>query len=422
MSGGGAGGVFETFTIAIAYIQSFSLAIKIDVPFPDSLKAFFAWLDIFSFSFDVFGREGIGLWVSIFVGALLPPWLIFAFDAGMRTKFGPPEFFTWQGDIDEMKAKLWFARCRNLSVIFIALSITSTARGWYMSDPVDALFLVLSFFFALTILDYYYLYRLMITCDNAEEDFGKKWQQYDMFIFVFLYPVAYLSGVTACTSIFKFYSRAIAMFLLPSYVFVPIIILARYGKPVKESLGKEDGLDYKESLDRVLKNAKEDILTEVKTGRSRKNQKLSRESNGFKAAVLSGFVGSFEEQYWWWKLFLMFERAGLAVLIHVEASPWRPTRVAFVGFFVSLICRPYWADSEDWLDIMVRFSNCLMCLTALLIDQGEGDKERRLSLRFLPHSCFFLLSPQVLFLARKPGWQWASSRLAAARSYRSSYS
>ena len=35
----------------------------------------------------------------------------------------------------------------------------------------------------------------------AKEDFGKKRQQLEMFLFLFLYQVAYLAGVSGCTTL-----------------------------------------------------------------------------------------------------------------------------------------------------------------------------------------------------------------------------
>ncbi|GMH98631.1 hypothetical protein TrVE_jg11953 [Triparma verrucosa] len=376
LSGGGAGGIFETVSIAISFLQNFSLTIKIDVSFPESLKALFAWLEIFSFDFDIFGREQLGIWFSIFIGLLFPPWLIFTFDSGLRTKFGPPASFTEDGDIDEEKARRWFARCRNLSLLFIGLSIASTGFNWFGSDALDALLLVISLLASLTVGYQSYLYRMIIICDNAEEDFGKRRQESDMFFFVFSYPVAFLSGVTACTSLMIVDHVVIGYLLLLFYVFFPNFYLARYGKSVKESLGEDDGLSYQESRDKVLRDAKEDVLNDVKTGEERKNRELSNDANGFKAAVICGFVGSFEERFWWWKCYIMLERAALAVLIHINASPRGIARVAGAGFFLSLLCRPYWSMAEDWLDITVRMSNLMTCVAALLISEGvlTGDE------------------------------------------------
>ena len=54
----------------------------------------------------------------------------------------------------------------------------------------------------------------------------------------------------------------------------------------------------------------------------RENQILDRNSNVYKAAVITGLIGSFDENFWWWKIFLMLERAALAILIHFEVSSW----------------------------------------------------------------------------------------------------
>ena len=103
----------------------------------------------------------------------------------------------------------------------------------------------------------------------------------------------------------------------------------------------------------------------MKTGGDRQwHQELDTDTSGYKAAVVSGLLGSFEERYWWWKLFLMLERAALAILVHVGASSWFAAVVAGACWLASAICQPYWSKEEDRLDIIMRLTVLLMCLFA----------------------------------------------------------
>jgi len=165
----------------------------------------------------------------------------------------------------------------------------------------------------------------------AKEDFGKKRQQLEMFLFLFLYQIAYLAGVSSCTSLAMMEDTAssvVGYILLPFYVLGPVWYLWSIGKRVKGSICGEGDLDYKANLEEVQRKASQDLITDVKTGKmieftnysDRQKQELDTNASGYKVAVISGLLGSFEENYWWWKLFLMLERAALAVLVHVGAS------------------------------------------------------------------------------------------------------
>ena len=52
----------------------------------------------------------------------------------------------------------------------------------------------------------------------------------------------------------------------------------------------------------MQKKAAQDLIIDVTTGEDRKRQELDTFTNGYKAAVISGLIGSFEEKYWWWKV------------------------------------------------------------------------------------------------------------------------
>ena len=89
MSGAGAGGLLEMATIAINFFQNFGIVTEIPIPWPESFKLLFTWLEIFSMDFSVFGGAQLGVWTSIWTGLLVPIWLIWMFDATWRRKFAP---------------------------------------------------------------------------------------------------------------------------------------------------------------------------------------------------------------------------------------------------------------------------------------------------------------------------------------------
>lgn len=88
----------------------------------------------------------------------------------------------------------------SLAVGAVGLAVPGTSLNWSGSDVLDTLFLVLPFVLTFTMLYQYYIYKLQATYDVVKEDLGRTRQQSEMFLFLFLYQVAYLSGVTACTS------------------------------------------------------------------------------------------------------------------------------------------------------------------------------------------------------------------------------
>ena len=86
--------------------------------------------------------------------------------------------------------------------ILVAYTIIAITAPCHHSDWVHALGTVLSGLFALTLgYDIIYLRRVRAACDGAaKEDFGKKRQQSEMFLFLFLFSLVFLSGVSASTS------------------------------------------------------------------------------------------------------------------------------------------------------------------------------------------------------------------------------
>ena len=62
--------------IAIGFLQNFGLAVLIDVDWPNNFKDIFGWFELFSLNFTIFGGEDLGEWVGIWMGLLLPPFLL----------------------------------------------------------------------------------------------------------------------------------------------------------------------------------------------------------------------------------------------------------------------------------------------------------------------------------------------------------
>ena len=86
-------------------------------------------------------------------------------------------------------------------IIFVRFTIITITAPWHHSDWVHALGIVLSRLFFSTLIYEIYIRRVRDACDGAaKEDFGKKRQQSDMFLFLFLFSLVYLSGVSASTS------------------------------------------------------------------------------------------------------------------------------------------------------------------------------------------------------------------------------
>ena len=195
MSGAGAGGLFEMITIGIGFLQNLSIAMGIDISWPESFKALFTWLEIFSLDFSMFGGAQLGVWTSIWTGLLVPIWLIWMFDATRRRKFAPffaEDMRTWVLGKKECSPQRWIPASALFVLVTIILAVLGTAGAWYNSDVLDALFVVLSALLTLTYIYQYYLYKLRQGCDMAKEDFGKKCQQSEMFTFLFLYQISSL--------------------------------------------------------------------------------------------------------------------------------------------------------------------------------------------------------------------------------------
>ena len=95
---------------------------------------------------------------------------------------------------------------------------------------------------------------------------------------------------------------------------------------------------------------------------------LTRDSPGYKASVAAVLIAPYEENYWFWKIGLMFEKALLAIIVLAQSPSWLPVCVSGVGWLASSICRPYWDPIEDLVDILARFTTLVVCVFAMLIE------------------------------------------------------
>jgi len=399
------GQLIDKISIAINFVQSFGLTILIDVEWPDSFKNLFSWIEVFSLDIGIFGGEELGEWIGIWIGLLLPIFLIWMFDCGVfreRKRFGT--FFLLDEDKygeldnDDPLQMICGTFCGTCSIMFLGLAIGGTAAHWYGSNFADALFIVFSGFYTFWFLNNIRLWRSRVAADIAKEDFCLTRQGSEAFVFLFLYTVVYLSGVSTCVTLATMDNKVmvIGFVLLPFYMYTPVRKLYVTAEEVKNSLGEvevchveetgkatfvkekisEEDANYEDKLMNVRKRAKGDLTANPPTGVPRVNQELNKGSSAYKTAVIAVLLGSFEEGFWFWKVVILLERAMLAIFIGFGLSAWATVCVAGVGWLASFLAAPYKEDSEDRLDSLTRLTTFATCLGAALIEQGilQGDE------------------------------------------------
>ncbi|GMH95492.1 hypothetical protein TrVE_jg9157 [Triparma verrucosa] len=282
---GGGGVQLERLNIAINWAQNLGLVMIIDIPWPESFTKWFRWIEMIGFDFDAFG--GMGTYVSIAMGLLVPVWLLLEFDAGLlypRTFFGFA-FMNKSGRV--LTGRFLLAGILPVAALF--LSCLNILMGWIANNLANAFILVISGLSLLSFLHQVYLWREIKVCELANEDFAKKRQENDMFFFLFFYTVSYLSGVSACTKLLVAESTADKVFggvLMPFYVMCPLWMLTSAAQMAKnavklhaaESRGEKS---YKQSLSVFRKKAVEAKINEVVTRSiERWQQRLPRLSFG----------------------------------------------------------------------------------------------------------------------------------------------
>lgn len=166
-----------------------------------------------------------------------------------------------------------------------------------------------------------------------------------MFFFLFLYMIAYLSGVSACTELVKMgqAGTVVGCILLPFYAIVPLWRLWICGIAAKDLI-HEAALRNKRSYEQCIPDFTEEAIEEKF---KEIDYALSRQSVGYKAAIINMLVAPYEEKFWWWKIFILGEKAALAIIIITEMSAWWAVGVASIGFLSSVFCRPFWEAFED---------------------------------------------------------------------------
>ena len=94
------GSLQETLTIAINFLQNFSLVTLLQVPWPPWFKRLFGWMEIFMLDFEFIGGAK---WVVIMCGLAIIPLLVLESDHGLfRTgRFKRKDYLSvarWAGD------------------------------------------------------------------------------------------------------------------------------------------------------------------------------------------------------------------------------------------------------------------------------------------------------------------------------------
>ena len=148
--------------------------------------------------------------------------------------------------------------------------------------------------------------------------------------------------VSTCTKLLvteETAEKVVGGILLPFYVLVPLWKLrggaASVKAAVKEVAGEQS---YQDSLGIFSKKAVESKINEVTAKDQRKDQKLSRDSPGYKASVTAVLISPYEEEFWWWKIVLMLEKALLAMIVLVGAPSWFAVGVSGCGWLASTKC------------------------------------------------------------------------------------
>ncbi|GMH91020.1 hypothetical protein TL16_g11937 [Triparma laevis f. inornata] len=247
--------------------------------------------------------------------------------------------------------------------------------------------------------------------------------------FIFFYSVVYLSGINACLKILRAGSEDVTrevapnanqtnttttallfnattnnnnttssndyetitilhpvtglfgFLLLIGYTFIPLIVMFRCAKNVKNTL--KSGNMYQTDLDAMAKRFRDEVDlsttdVDVESGSPKKivEQKSEIETNSFKFAVVGVLLSSFKENFWWWKVNQMLERGILACVIMLEWSPWIACATAGVGRIGCILARPYWSSEEVRADIIGRTATLLTVVAAAFIEYNEltGDE------------------------------------------------
>eukprot|EP00519_Triparma_laevis_P006083 CAMPEP_0182519878 /NCGR_PEP_ID=MMETSP1321-20130603/45326_1 /TAXON_ID=91990 /ORGANISM="Bolidomonas sp., Strain RCC1657" /LENGTH=578 /DNA_ID=CAMNT_0024727869 /DNA_START=240 /DNA_END=1974 /DNA_ORIENTATION=+ len=146
------------------------------------------------------------------------------------------------------------------------------------------------------------------------------------------------------------------------YSVVPLWLLWRTAKTVKASYAPGD--DYLSEIRAMSRRSQEEADKDSVT-----SELDVSATESYKAAVVGVILGSFEENYWWWKVWLLIERAALAVVVLIGVDPIAATTIVSAGWASSLYARPYWDDAEDIVDLVSRTSTLFTVVAATLIDK-----------------------------------------------------
>ncbi|GMH86286.1 hypothetical protein TrVE_jg9121 [Triparma verrucosa] len=149
------------------------------------------------------------------------------------------------------------------------------------------------------------------------------------------------------------------------YSVVPLWLLWRTAKTVKASYASGD--DYLPEIRATSGKSREEADNREADRGSVSSEFDVSATESYKAAVVGVILGSFEEKYWWWKVWLLLERAVLAVVVLTGVNPIAATTIVLVGWLSSLYARPYWDNAEDLVDLVSRTSTLFTVIAANLI-------------------------------------------------------
>jgi len=236
-----------------------------------------------------------------------------------------------------------------------------------------------------------------------EREFNNKREKLEFGIFMFMYLISYLSGVNAVVSAMAEGGGLgiTAMCLSPFYVLAPLIKLAQVArdmyKGVCRNIGKGGLTDYQASLE-------DKINGNIELSQTEDYSEEEEARRLFEQALTSALLGPYEQKYWWFKVFLLTEKACLAfIALYLGSTPtgiWAGVGLTAFGCLVSIITRPYWDDAEDMCDILARVSTLITIFVGGLIKTGIVETGNR----FVQFSLFgvTLLSFIVLVMTLGP--------------------
>ncbi|GMH89419.1 hypothetical protein TrVE_jg13084 [Triparma verrucosa] len=369
----GSGSLQEMLAISISFLQTFSLIILLDVTWPPWFLHYFSWMEMLILDFE-FGDK----WVVIICGLAIIPIFVLEADHGL---FRGRHFFGIQrrlferkdyesvkrfvGEDDEWK-KIRSANFHDIKLftfgftLFLCLKAVSEGHlgvAWWIEGG--------------GVLGY-----------SAIENFTLKRVFWEHFAFLFIYTIIFLPGINSCIEIAKIGATnmgfsgsscesctktprvlILGVVLGCVYSVAPLWLLWRTAKTVKASFARGD--NYLPELEAILGKSQEEA------DRAPEDSELDvATSDSYKAAVVGVVLGSFKEQFWWWKIWLLAERATIAVAVLTEGDTIAVSVIVLLGWLACFLARPYWIVAENRVDIISRTCTLFTAISANFVSEG----------------------------------------------------